>query len=325
MDTLIQIVGGLVLLGLGGEGVVRGAVGVARRLGLSELLIGITLVGFGGAMPELITSLNAAVQNAPGIAVGNVVGSNISNVLLIIGLAALVRPLPVDQRALERDGAALMVLSVAIGAWTIYAPAINWMGGAVMLALLAGYLVYTYRSEKRAPESAVAVRRQGEAERHAELSLPIALLFAVAGLAALVFGADLLVEGGVALAHGAGIPEAVIGLTVVAVGTSLPELVACVTASLRGRADVAFGTIVGSCIFNVLGVLGATALVRPVEILADFRWVDWVAFVGAPVLLVGHAATGARISKIEGGFMLTLYGLYVWYLFTHIVPPDLAG
>lgn len=323
MVAVIQIVGGLVLLGLGGEGAVRAAVSLARRLGLSELLIAITLVAFGASLPELITSLNAAIQGSPGIAVGNVVGSNISNVLLIIGLAALVRPLPVNQKALERDGVVLMSLSIAIAAWSVLAPAINWIGGALMLAALGAYIVITYRSEKPAPDSAAAMRRQGEAERHKALSLPLSLSlgFAIASIGALVLGADLLVKGGVALAQGAGVSEVFIGLTVVAVGTSLPELVACVTASLRGRADVAFGIIVGSCIFNVLGVLGATALVRPVEMLADFSAADWLAFVGAPVLLVVHAATGARISKLEGGFMLTLYMLYIWYLFTHAAPP----
>lgn len=321
MVVVIQVVGGLVLLGLGGEWVVRAAVSVARRLGHSELLIAITLVAFGASLPELFTSLNAAIRGSPGIAIGNVVGSNISNVLLILGLAALVRPLPVDQRALERDGLVLMLLSVAVAAWSIFAPAINWMGGTLMLGLLGAYIVVTYRSEKKAPASASAVRRQGEAERHKALSLPLSIAFAVVSIAALLLGADLLVKGGVALARGAGVSEAIIGLTIIAVGTTLPELAACVTASLRGRGELAFGIIVGSCIFNVLGVLGATALVRPVQMLADFSAVDWLGFVFAPVLLVSHAATGARISKLEGGFMLTLYFLYVWYLFSHIAPP----
>lgn len=324
METVLPIVGGLVLLGLGGEGIVRGAVGVARRLGLSELLIGITLVGFGGSLPELLTCINAAMHGAPDIAVGNVVGSNISNVLLIVGLAALLRPLHVDAKALERDGAALMFLSVAAAGWSIFVPAINWIGGLAMLAVLGGYLVYTYRTETTSPNSAVAKRRQAEAERHKTLSLPLALGIAVVSIAALVIGADLLVGGGVALAHSAGVPQSFIGLTVVAVGTSLPELAACVTAALRGRSDIVFGTIVGSCIFNVLGVLGATALVTPVRILHDFSGITWLAFVGAPVLLVGHAATGARISKVEGGFMFTLYALYIWNLFSHIAPDGLA-
>jgi len=320
METVLPIVGGLVLLGLGGEGVVRGAVGVARRLGLSELLIGITLIGFGGSLPELITCVNAAVHGAPDIAVGNVVGSNISNVLLIIGLAALLRPLHVDAKALERDGAALMFLSVAAAGWSIFVPAINWIGGLFMLATLAAYLIYTYRTETTSPNSAVAKRRQTEAERHKTLSLPLALVITLASIAGLVFGADMLVTGGMALATSAGVPQSFIGLTVVAVGTSLPELAACIAAALRGRSDIVFGTIVGSCIFNVLGVLGATALVTPVRILHDFDGMTWLAFVGAPVLLVGHAATGARISKIEGGFMFVLYALYIWNLFSHIAP-----
>jgi cation:H+ antiporter len=318
MVVVMQIVGGLVLLGLGGECVVRAAVSVARRLGLSELLVAITLVAFGASLPELITSLNAAVRGSPGIAIGNVVGANISNVFLIIGLAALVRPLPVDQRALERDGVVLMLLSIAVAGWSITAPAIDWIGGTLMLGLLGAYFVLTYRSEKRAAVTAAAVWREGEAEGGKALGLLLSLAFAVASIAALLWGADLLVKGGVGLARSAGVPEASIGLTVVAVGTSLPELVACVIASLRRRADVALGIVVGSCIFNVLGVLGATALVRPLQMQTDFSAADWLAFVFAPVLLVAHAATGARISRLEGGFMLSLYVLYVWQLFTNM-------
>lgn len=322
MGTLLQIAGGLVLLGLGGEGMVRSAVGLARRLGLSELLIGIA-VGLGGALPELLTSINAALHGATAIAVGNVVGSNISNVLLIVGLAAFLRPLPVESKALERDGAALMFLSVAAAGWSIWAPAINWIGGVVMLALLAGYIVFTYRTEKRAPNASKTILHQIEAQHHKTMGLPLTLAVAAASIAALVVGAEFLVRGGVALAESAHVPQTFIGLTVVAIGTSLPELAACVTASLRGRPDLVLGTIIGSCIYNVLGVLGATALVAPVHILHDFTALDWVAFVGAPVLLVGHAATGERISKVEGGFMLTLYALYVWQTFSHIAPDGL--
>lgn len=318
---IAEIAGGLVLLGLGGEWVVRAAVSVARRLGLSELLIAITLVAFGAALPELFTSLNAALQGSPGIAAGNVVGSNISNVLLIIGLAALVRPLPVNQKALERDGIVLMLLSLVIAAWSIFAPALNWMAGVLMLAALGGYIFYTYRTETRALASPSAARREGEAERHKALALPLSLGLLALSVAALLYGADLLVRGGIDLARAAGVSEVFIGLTVVAVGTALPELVACVTASLRGRADVAFGIIVGSCIFNVLGVLGATSFVEPIVMHANFSGVDWLAFVGGPVLLVLHAATGARINRLEGGFMLTLYVLYVWRLFTHAGEP----
>lgn len=325
METVLQIVGGLVLLGLGGEGVVRGAVGVARRFGLSELLIGITLVGLGGAMPELLTSINAAMHGATAIAVGNVVGSNISNVLLIIGLAAFLRPLPVDQKSLERDGGALMLLSVAAAGWSIFVPAINWIGGLVMLAMLAGYITFTYRTEQHAPTASSTLMHQIEAAHHKSLDLPFALGITVISIAALVLGADLLVQGGVALAQSAHVPQGFIGLTVVAIGTSLPELAACVTASLRGRPDLVMGTIVGSCIYNVLGVLGATALIAPVHILHDFSAITWVAFVGAPVLLVGHAATGERVSKVEGGFMLFLYGLYIWYLSTHLTLDGLVS
>lgn len=315
MEIWLQIGAGLVLLGLGGEGVVRGAVGVARRLGVSELLIGLTLVGFGTSTPEFLTSLSAAMRGSDGVALGNVVGSNVSNVLLIAALAAIAKPIVVSRAAIFRDGAAMIAASAALAVYALTHDAIERWAGALLLVLLLSYLWSTWRLERLTEKpSAQLHRAEAQVYEPAPPGLWVSLGFAIGGIALLIFGADLLVQGAVSLARGAGISETIIGLTIVAVGTSLPELVATLAAAAKGRSDVAFGNIVGSNIYNVLGVVGATSLVRPIAIPADLGIIDWAVFVGSAALLVLHAWSGARISRGEGGFMLVCYLLYLAYL-----------
>jgi len=315
VELWIQFAGGLALLAVGGEAVVRGAVGVARRLGVSELLIGLTLVGFGTSTPELLTSVSAALRGSDGVAVGNVVGSNISNILLIAALAAIARPIAVARAAIFRDGALMIAASVALAAYAFFIPTLERWAGAMLLLLLIAYLWSTWRLERGSERPSAELHRAGShAYDPAPPGLWLSLSFAVGGIAALIFGADLLVQGAIALARMAGLSETVIGLSIVALGTSLPELVATLAAAAKGRSDVAFGNVVGSNIYNVLGVLGVTALVRPLAIPLDLGVVDWAAFIGAAVLLNFHAWAGARISRGEGAFLLGLYLLYVTYL-----------
>lgn len=316
METAILIVAGLALLTLGGDLVVRGAVGVARRLGVSELLIGLTLVGFGTSTPELITSLNAAFSGSSGIAVGNVVGSNIGNILLIFAIVCMARPVAVDPLALRRDGivmlgATILLIALALGFGELSRPV-----GAILVFGLISYLVFAYLQERR-PGNAAGALHAAEAEaavKPANTPLWLSLAMALGGIAVLIFGADLLVKGAITLAELAGLSETVIGLTIVAIGTSLPELVASLAAALKGRTDVAFGNIVGSNIYNILGILGITALVQPVAIPADMLSRDWVALYGAALLLLFHSATGARVGRREGAFLLAHYVLYCWLL-----------
>lgn len=315
MELWIKIAAGLVLLAFGGEMVVRGAVGAARRLGVSELMIGLTLVGFGTSTPELLTSVSAALRGSEGVAIGNVVGSNISNILLIAALAAIARPIAVARSALLRDGSTMIGASLALVFLALSLEMIARWAGALLVALLVAYIWSTWRLERGSKIASAELHR---AESHAYDPAPPGLItslgFAVAGIAALIFGADLLVQGAITLALSAGVSETVIGLTIVAVGTSLPELVATLAAAGKGRTDVAFGNIVGSNIYNVLGVLGITALVHPLSIPVDISSVDWAVFVGSAVLLIFHAWTGARITRGEGAFLLGGYLLYVTYL-----------
>lgn len=314
MEAGLQIVVGLALLAIGGEGVVRGAVGVARRLGLSELLIGLTLVGFGTSTPELMTSIDAALAGSPGIALGNVIGSNIGNILLILAAVVLIRPLSVNPAAVRRDGLIVIAASFALAALALLFGELNRWIGAAFVAVLALYIVAAWRLERRG--GPVADMHKAESHMHdpAPNALWLSLLFAFAGLGLLIWGADLLVEGAISTARVAGISESVIGLTIVAIGTSLPELVATLAAALKGRSDVAFGNIVGSNLYNILGILGVTALIQPLAIPIDIGVVDWAVLIGSACLLLVFAASGRRLTRLEGAILLAFYCSYVGYL-----------
>ncbi len=299
------IAAGLAALLLGGEGLVRGAVGVAARMGVSPMVIGLTLVGFGTSMPELLTSLQAATSGAPDIALGNVVGSNIANVLLILGLAAVLGPIAVSRAAFRRDGAAL-ALATALCVAAVLSGAIGRPWGAVLLAGLAAFVVAAFR----APAESDA------GEDLPGLGAPLwrSILTSAAGLGVTVLGARLLVTGAVSVAGDLGVPEAVIGVTIVAVGTSLPELATTLVAARRGQTDLAFGNVIGSNVFNVLGILGVTALVSPLSVAPGIAAVDIWVMAAATAALVWFAISGWRITRAEGAALLLGYGAYLGWI-----------
>ncbi|TCD06898.1 calcium/sodium antiporter [Erythrobacteraceae bacterium CFH 75059] len=311
---LLSLLAGLALLAAGGELLVRGSVGLAQRLGVSPLLAGLVIVGFGTSTPELSTSVQAALGGAPGIAIGNVVGSNIANILLILGVSALILPLAVDRTAFRRDSLALAG-STLLCAAAVLAGTIGRTSGAVLLAGLAAYVVWAYRSERRGDD---AERRRHETEAadanvRARNALLLALMV-VAGLAAAIFGARLLVDAAVTLAGRLGVSETVIGLTVVAVGTSLPELIACLVAVARKHADVALGNIVGSNIYNVLGILGLTAVIQPMTVPAELARFDVWVLLGVTALLLVQLRSGWRVSRTEGALLCALFAGYTAFL-----------
>ena len=306
----IELVAGLALLVGGGEALVRGATALASRLGVSALLIGLTVVGFGTSTPELVTSLQAAFADAPGIAVGNVVGSNTANALLILGAAALLMPFAVERRAFGRDGPALVLATLA-GVGIVLWGSLSRPAGAALVLGLAAYLVYAYRSERAA--ASPSAPDAGAAAVHA-MRLPPALLWAAGGIALTVVGARLLVSGAIELAALWGVSDAVIGLTVVAIGTSLPELVTSVVAALRRQGGIAFGNVVGSNHYNILGILGITALVRPIPVPPEIAAVDIWVMLAATAALIAAAVTGWRVSRAEGIVLLAAYGGYVAWL-----------
>lgn len=303
-----QLAIGLVLLLAGGDALVRGAVALAKRLGISPLVIGVTLVGFGTSAPELATCIDAALIGAPGIAVGNVVGSNIANVLLILAAGAILHPINAEPAALRRDGPVLAgsaFICVAI----VISGGIGRGLGALLLAGLIAYLTLAALSDRR-QANAVVGDRDGRREAGTS-ALPLELTLAVFGLAGVLLGAHWLVEGAIRLAGLLGVSDAVIGLTLVAVGTSLPELTTAVIASIKRQGDLAFGNVIGSNIFNSLGIFGATALVQPIGVPADIAGFDIWVMLGATTALLVFAITGWRISRPEGVVLLLCYAAYI--------------
>lgn len=326
------VIGGLLLLFIGGEALVRGSVSVARKLNISELVIGLTLVGFGTSVPELVTSLQAIERGAVGISVGNVVGSNIANVLLVLALAALISPILVNPQALRRDGT-IMIAVTALLCALMWFDQFGRLAGFILVGLLISYLVFSLLADSQ-PGNAAGEMHRAEGETvETQFGLITGILIAIAGLAGVVAGANLLVTGSVSLARSFGISETVIGLTIVAVGTSLPELATSVIAAFRKRADVAIGNIIGSNIFNILGILGITALVHPFSIRGDISAgamaggepvsiitsTDVGALVLSAALLILFAMTGKRIARWEGGVLLLGYIMYMGMTFK-IIP-----
>ncbi|MDZ4054112.1 MAG: calcium/sodium antiporter [Phenylobacterium sp.] len=312
MIIALLILGGLVLLMTGGEALVRGAVGVARLLRVSPLLTGLVIVGFGTSTPELVTSLTAALQNSPGIAVGNVVGSNIANILLILGITAVIAPIAIPPSVIRRD-MIVLGLSSAAALLAVLAGFIDrWFGGLLVAALLAYVAVAYVRERQRAAiENAAS---EDPAPKVDPMALAKYLAMSVGGIALTIFGARLLVNGAIDLAEGIGISETVIGLTIVAVGTSLPELVACVVAALRRHPEVAVGNVIGSNIYNVLGVLGVTAMVAPIRIPPEIARLDIWVLMAATGLFAVFLRTGGGLQRLEGVAFLIAYAAYVGFL-----------
>ncbi len=260
--TVLLIIGGLLLLALGGEVLVRGAGGLARSLGMSPLLVGLTVVAFATSAPEFAVSVQSAIVGTPGLAVGNVVGSNIANVLLILGVSAVVAPLTVASKLVRRDVPVMIGISVLALVLSLDHK-LDVVDGVILLAVMIAYLIVTIIGSRReAAESAPRADPGGSEPGRRPLWLD-GVLVAV-GVALLVLGAGWLVDGATAVAHAWGVSDLIIGLTVVAVGTSLPELATSLVATMRGERDIAVGNIVGSCLFNIGVVLSATALVSRV-------------------------------------------------------------
>ena len=315
--NLVLIVLGVAALAAGGEALVRGALAGARRLRVSPLLVGLVVVGFGTSLPELVVSVDAALSARPDIAIGNVIGSNIGNVLLILGVCAVIAPLTVRPLALRRDALTVVAASVAfiVLAW---GHALGRGDAAILFAGLVAYVAWTYATERRARGDPAATLRRAEADEVVAVptSLGWTAALLVAGLTALIGGSRVLLSGAVGLAADLGVPEAAIGLTLVAVGTSLPELSVSVIAALRRHADVAVGNVLGSNVFNLLGILGVSALLQPLPIAARVVQFDQWVMLGAAVLLALFLLTGRRLSRWEGGVLLVAYVGYVVFGFT---------
>lgn len=331
IDLLLLGAGFLILL-TGGELLVRGAVRVAEFAGMSPLLIGLTLVGFGTSAPELVTSVQAAMQGSPGIAVGNIVGSNIANIMLILGVSAAIRPMAVGTAAFQRDGMIVLFSALLFNAIGLMLP-LDRTVGSVLAALLVLYLWYAYRQERmssRANGHTAAYERAEAIEefrpddvareprrRWASFRIDVvtAVLTALGGMLLVIAGGRLLVDAAVAIARTYDVSEAVIGLTIISIGTSMPELATSAVAAYRKHADVALGNIMGSNIYNTFGIGGATGLLSPTIIPDQIVRYDNLVMLGASFAMLIFARSGYRLSRAEGLVLLTGYCIYLYSLF----------
>lgn len=311
--NIILLIVSLAMILFGAGWLTDGGSALAKRMGLSEMMIGLTIVAFGTSAPELVISVASAIEGNAGLAIGNVVGSNIANVLLIIGITAMVRPIHVGRSVLSNEMPLVILCSVALlacgntGLLDGLPDAVTRVDGILLLLFFCIFLRYTFSQAKSAPADAVPEPDAGKKP----VPMWRAVMLIVTGLAALVWGGDIFVDSASELASALGVSDAIIGLTVVALGTSLPELATSVVAAAKGHSDMAVGNVIGSCIFNILFVLGCSAVVRPLP-LGGVTNFDLLTMTAAAVLfwasgwLIGHRV----ITRGEGALFTVLYIAY---------------
>lgn len=305
---LFLLICGLGLLFFGGEGLVRGSVAIAERLNISKLVVGLVIVGFGTSAPELLVSMQAALAGSPDIAIGNIVGSNIANILLIVGLAALIMPIAVSDKSIRRECAVMVAVSIGLLPF-LFSGEISRLSGFALLIAMGIYLAITILLEKKRRTS-VFVQESTVAEEQINLSGLRSVIEVVLGLIMLVAGARFMVDGATGIARDFGVTEAVIGLTIIAVGTSLPELATALVAAWRQHSDVVLANIVGSNIFNILAILGITAVVAPVSVATRFAVFDGPIMVSVAIVLLALMYL-KTIGRLVGIGLLTAYALYI--------------
>ena len=306
--------GGVLLLLAGAEGLVRGASALALRVGISPLVVGLTVVAIGTSSPELVVSVQAALSGEGGVAVGNVVGSNVANLGLIVGLAAVLSPMVVDRKLVRHDMPVMLGAMGALWVFLLDGTIERWEGALLLTAavIYTAEGIMTSRRDERTRKAALAPEVQ-EAMNEVHVGFKRHVLFVIGGIALLVYGSELLLDGAVATATRLGLSEAVVGLTLVALGTSLPELATTVVAARHGSAEIALGNAIGSNIFNVFSVLGPAALAAPIAatgIGADVLTI----MVGFGLVTLLFLYTGGRTRRWEGAVLLLGYLGYIWWL-----------
>lgn len=310
LEIILYLVGGLIMLFIGAEGLIRGSSNLAIKIGITPLIVGLTVVAFGTSAPELVVSLKAALVGNSSISLGNVIGSNIANIALILGIASLIRPLYVHANIIMREIPIMIGVSILLIVLLLDGE-VGFIDG---LIFVLGIIVYTivniYMARK---EKSSEVKEEFEEGLKSRLGVPVSIIFVVIGLGLLIIGANFFVQSAVAIAKLFNISDAIIGLTIVAIGTSLPELITSIVASYKKESDIAIGNVVGSNIFNILGILGITALIVPISLIG-ISSIDLIIMVLTAVLLLPLSKSGMRISRIEGLFLVAGYVAYTYYL-----------
>ena len=308
----IYLIIGLGLLYVGAQTLIKGGAALALRLGLSSLAVGLTVIAYGTSSPEMVVSAQAALSGNGAISLGNVIGSNICNILLILGLAAAIAPVSAHVQVIRREIPVMIAASILMTG-LLWDGSLGRIDGALLLAGVVAYTYLTLRDARRAHAASVEKEFRDEMPATRGIGAGASAGLVVLGLGILILGSHLFVDGAVRLAQGWGISQAVIGLTIVAVGTSLPELATSVVASLKGDPDVAIGNVVGSNIFNLLGILGVAALLHPLDG-SDISHIDLGVMLAAAVLLLPLARVRGQVGRTEGILMLATYGGYTWWL-----------
>ena len=298
------------MLFIGAEGLIRGSSNLAIKIGITPLVVGLTVVAFGTSTPELVVSLKAALLGNSSISLGNVVGSNIANIALILGVAALIKPLDVHAKVIMREipimiGISLLLLLLLLD---------GELGFIDGLVFVSGIITYTFVNvwmarKERSPE----VVKEFKEGLKSKLGIPVSIVLMIAGLGLLILGANLFVQSAVAIAKMFNVSDAIIGLTIVAIGTSLPELITSIVAAYKKESDIAIGNVVGSNIFNILGILGITALIIPISSVG-ISYVDLGVMVFTAIILFPLSRSGFSISRAEGALLLLGYAGYIYYL-----------
>ncbi len=312
MEIFLQIISGIAgiaLLYYGAEYLIKGGVSIAMKLQIPSLIIGLTLVAFGTSAPELVVSIDATLKNSGDISIGNVLGSNICNIALILGLSAAISPLVVQKKLLRFDLPLLLAASVLMALFCYFFQGVNRWQGAIFFAGIIGYTAYSIYSGKK--EGADDCE---EVSGNKNYPVWLAVIFIIGGLLGLVAGAKLFVNAAIFAAQAIGVSDAVIGLTVVALGTSLPELATSVVAAIKGEQDIAIGNVIGSNLFNILCILGIAPLISPIHA-PQIDIVDLLTMLLVTIALFPIMRTGWKISRSEGAFLLLLYIGYTAYLF----------
>lgn len=300
---------GLVVLGVGADLFVRGASGLALRLGISPFVVGLVIVGFGTSTPELAVNLSAASRGITDIAIGNIVGSNIANIGLILGISALVAPLAVHMRMLRIEVPIMLAASALLWLLALDGQIARWEG-LVMLGGFIAFLVFLLHNARLESAQVQAELAAAPQPTHAAWTT---VLFLVGGLGLLMLGSDLCVDAAVGLARLWGLSDLLIGLTIVAIGTSLPELASSVAAAARGQSDLAIGNVIGSNIYNILFILGATAAIMPLPVAASLELLEIPAMMGFALVLYPLMRRDMKIARGEGAFLLGCYAALLAY------------
>lgn len=309
-EILLFLVLGLIALFIGAEGLIRGSSTLALRIGITPLVVGLTVVAFGTSTPELVVSLKAALIGNSSISLGNVVGSNISNIALILGISAIIKPLDVHANVIRREIPIMIGLSVLLIVLLIDGE-LSLVDGMIFVFGIITYAVVNVAMARK--EKNIKVEQEFKEGLKTKLGVSVSIIFIVGGLGLMILGANLFVTSSISIAKAIGVSDAIIGLTIVAIGTSLPELITSIVASYKNESDIAIGNVVGSNIFNILGILGITAIVMPLNT-AGISYIDFGVMLFTAMLLLPLSKTGFRISRIEGIALLTGYIIYIYYL-----------